>query len=90
MDVMKVPTVHDADHRESSDQKGSVSNLRRYNLVLPEQLYLNLQEVSERRHTSVLELLKKFIRLGLVVDSLDENASVILREGSREREILLF
>ena len=67
------------------------SGLKRYNLVLPEELFNELHNLAERRHTTVVELLRKFIRLGLLVAKADESpdAVFLLREGDKERQLML-
>jgi hypothetical protein len=69
------------------------SGLKRYNLVLPEKLFEDLQQLSDRRHTTVVELLRKFIKLGLAITAqLEDNpdAALIIRVGETERELMLF
>lgn len=65
--------------------------LKRYNLVLPEELFCEVQRLAERRHTTVVDLLRKFIRLGLLVANAEEssNATFIIREGDKEQQLVL-
>jgi hypothetical protein len=67
------------------------SAAKRYNLVLPEELYQEVQRLAEQRHTTVLELLRRFVKLGLLVAKAEESPDMafILREGDKERELLL-
>lgn len=76
------------DQQEGNSDKGKV---KRYNLVLPSNLFDEVQKLAEDEHVSILELLKRFIKIGLVVTKLAQspNASLILREGDRERELVL-
>jgi hypothetical protein len=64
---------------------------KRYSLVLPESLFNEVQELSEREQTTVVEVMRRFIKLGLLATRIQEtpNASIVIREGGREREILL-
>jgi predicted transcriptional regulator len=64
---------------------------KRYNLKLPEELYQELQTLAERRQTTVLELLRRFVKLGLLVAKAEESPDMafILREGDKERELVL-
>jgi ATP-dependent Clp protease ATP-binding subunit ClpA len=64
---------------------------KRYSLVLPESLYNEVQELSDREQTTVVEVMRRFIKLGLLATRVQAtpNASLIIREGDREREILL-
>lgn len=65
--------------------------LKRYNLVLPEELFRELQMLAEHRHTTVVELLRKFIRLGLLVAKFEESPDTVfvVREGDKERQLVL-
>ena len=64
---------------------------KRYNMVLPQPLFDELQIIADERHSTVLEVLKQFIRLGLLVSKTEKSpdAAVIIREGDRERELML-
>jgi hypothetical protein len=64
---------------------------KRYNLVIPAVLFHEVQALATHRQVSVLELLRRFIRLGLLVARAEETpqTAFVLREGSRERELLL-
>jgi ATP-dependent Clp protease ATP-binding subunit ClpC len=67
------------------------SRVRRYNLVLPDELYEELQQLADRQHTTVVEILRRFVKLGLLATKISESpgSALIIREGDREREILL-
>lgn len=64
---------------------------RRANITLPEDLYDALKEAAEERHSTVNALLRSCIKLGLLAIDLekDTDAALIIREGDREREIML-
>jgi hypothetical protein len=64
--------------------------LKRYSLVLPEELFNEVQELATREHTTVVELMRRFIKLGLLAFKVQEtpDAALIIREGSSEREIV--
>ncbi len=68
-----------------------MNDLKRYNLVLAEEMYAELEKVAHKRHTSVVEILRRYIKLGLLVEQIDERpgAELLIREGSRERQIVL-
>jgi hypothetical protein len=65
--------------------------LKRYNLVLPEDLFIEVQKVADNRHTTVVEMLRRFIKLGLLAIQLEEKpgAALLIREGDTERQIVL-
>lgn len=68
-----------------------MNDLKRYNLVLAEEMYAELEKVAHKRHTSVVEILRRYIKLGLLVEQIDERpgAELLIREGARERQIVL-
>jgi predicted transcriptional regulator len=67
------------------------SAAKRYNFVLPEELYQELQALADHRHTTVVDLLRRFVKLGLLVAKAEESPDMafILREGDKERELVL-
>lgn len=69
----------------------SQDSVHRYSLVLPADLYDRIKSIAEEEQTTVLEIMKRFLRLGLVATQAQRNGSaqLILREGDRDREILL-
>src|SRR5215469_3987870 len=74
--------------RQTGTQKKS--EVKRYNLVLPGNLFDEVQTLANEESISILEMLKRFIKIGLVITKLHQspNASVIIREGNRERELV--
>jgi hypothetical protein len=69
----------------------SPSNLKRYNLALPEDLYNELQSLANERHTTVVAILRSFIKLGLMAIEIEKtpDAALLIRENNKEREIVL-
>jgi hypothetical protein len=65
--------------------------VKRYNLVIPEELFEEVRHEAEKRGTTSVELLRKFIRLGLMAVRVQEDpaSALILREGDTERELLI-
>ena len=61
--------------------------LKRYTLVLPEELFVVVQQRADQRGTTVVDLLRRFIRLGLLVLQLEDtpDATLIIREGGTDR-----
>jgi hypothetical protein len=64
---------------------------KRYTLVLPEELFVEVQELADKRQTTVVDLLRRFIKLGLLAARIEEipGSALIIREGDTERQILL-
>lgn len=74
-----------------SDHAPVGNRLKHYNLTLPEDLFDELQQLADREHTTVVDLLRRFIKLGLLAIRVNETpgSALIIREGEKEREILL-
>ena len=69
----------------------NAEKLKRYTLVIPDELYNEVQEIANQRHTTVVDLLRRFIKLGLIAIQAGENPdmALIIRDGDKEKEILL-
>lgn len=63
---------------------------KRFNLVLPEELLMQVQRIAEEEHTTVVEIFRRFIKLGLLAVELQKkpNSALILKQGGEEREVL--
>jgi len=77
--------------QQPKKQENSYNQVKRYNLVLPNNLFDEVQSLANKENVSILELLKRFIKIGLVLTKLCQSpdASIIIREGDRERELIL-
>ena len=62
---------------------------KRYNLVLPEKLFTEVEQVASKNEMKVVDVIRRFIKLGLVISSVedDPDAIFLIRQGDREREI---
>jgi hypothetical protein len=64
---------------------------KRYQLVLPEELFAAVQQLADERQTTVVDLIRRFIKLGLIAATVEETpgAALIIREGDTEQRIVL-
>ena len=64
---------------------------KRYNLVLPEELFAKVQELADERSVTVVDILRRFIKLGLLVAQSEDSpdSTFIIRDGGSEREVIL-
>jgi|RhiMetdeSRZDD1v2_1073273.scaffolds.fasta_scaffold1753386_2 hypothetical protein len=64
---------------------------KRYSLVLPDQLFEEVQKVADERQTTVVEIIKRFLRLGLMVADAEKSpdTAFIIRKGDEEQRLLL-
>jgi hypothetical protein len=71
--------------------KKSIPKTKRYNLVLPDELYGELQNLADRRSLSVIDVMRKFIQIGMIVDkaSTMPNTKILIRENNVDREIVI-
>jgi hypothetical protein len=76
---------------ERGDQivKGS-TGMRRYNLVVPEELFGKVEDIAEQKQMTVVEVLRRFIRLGLLLVEAENTPGTefIIREGDTERKLI--
>jgi len=65
--------------------------LKRYSLVLPEDLFTALQTLADQRQTTVVDLIRRFIKLGLIAAKIEDTpgAALLIRQDDTEREIIL-
>ena len=89
-----MPHSHDvAPERQMPARRSAqhVPGLKRYNLVLPEDLFTALQELADQRQTTVVDLIRRFIKLGLIAAKVEDTpgAALIIREGDTEQRIIL-
>lgn len=71
------------------DEKSNA--VKRYNLVLPEELFNEVQRIADDRQTTVVDILRRFIKLGLLADRIEKSpdSALLIREGNVERQIIL-
>lgn len=70
---------------------GEQKAIKRYNLNLPEDLFNELQGLADARQTTVVEILRKFIRLGLLAIQVEETpgSELLIKEGEVIKRIIL-
>jgi ATP-dependent Clp protease ATP-binding subunit ClpA len=64
---------------------------KRYSLVLPESLFDQVQALADREQTTVVDVMRRFIKLGLLATEIQATpgSALIIREGGKERELLI-
>ncbi len=67
------------------------TNMKRYHIALPSELLGEIQGVADKRGVTVVELFRRFIRLGLIADKVQDTdgSELLIREGKRETRILI-
>jgi len=65
--------------------------LKYYNLSLPEPVYDEVRDLATAHNTSVLEIFRKFTKLGLIAFDLENSpgAKLIIKDEQGEREIII-
>src|SRR5215210_102730 len=65
--------------------------LKRYSLVLPEDLFTAIQALADQRQTTVVDLIRRFIKLGLIAAKIEDTpgTALIIRDGDTEQQIIL-
>ncbi len=64
---------------------------KRYNLAIPEDLFNEVEKLANERQTTVVDLLRRFIKLGLIAASIENTpkAGLFIHEDGTQREIIL-
>lgn len=64
---------------------------KRFNLVLPNELVKRVQKIADDEHVSVVEILRRFIKIGLLAVEIQNNpnASLVIKDDEGEKEIIL-
>lgn len=67
-----------------------LGGVKRYNLTLPEELFDEVQALADRKQTTVVELLRRFIKLGLLAAAVEDmpDGAFFIRENGVERQII--
>ena len=65
--------------------------MKRYNLAMPEDLFREVEQLAQRQNSTVVEVLRRFVKLGLYVTAIQESpgGAILVREDGREREIVI-
>lgn len=65
------------------------ANAKRLHIVLPEKLYDEVQQVSLKHDIQISDILRRFIKLGLIAVKLEETegSALILKEGDSSTEV---
>lgn len=66
------------------------SEIKKYNLALPQELFDKLQNAADQQNTTVVELLRRFIKMGLMFTDLENqpDTEFIIRSGDKEQKII--
>lgn len=64
------------------------AKVARYNLALPAQLMTEIQSIADSECTTVLEVIRKFIKLGLVAVNAQRNNGRIILDQDGEKTII--
>lgn len=75
----------------AQERRKKKNKMKRYNLVIPDELFNEVQELADEKHTTVVELFRRFIKLGLLAAQTENSpeVSLLIREGDTEREIIM-
>jgi hypothetical protein len=65
--------------------------MKRYNLVIPDELYQEIEVVANERKTSVVDIMRQFIKLGLLAAKIEKvpGGALMIRENGKYQRIIL-
>jgi len=86
--------THSQTTKVGGDKEVTVKNkkeVKRYNLALPVDLFEEVQRLADERQTTVVDMFRRFVKLGLLAAYLEDqpDAALIIRDGNTERQVLL-
>jgi hypothetical protein len=63
--------------------------MKRYPLVLPEAVYDRLQAIADREGTTFVDVVRRFLKMGLVLDAelQSPDAKLVIRSGGEEQVV---
>jgi len=67
------------------------NNIKRYSLILPDSIYHQLDGIANEKGTTMAELIRRFIALGLLAmkTNNDPDSELLLRNGDTIRGVIL-
>ena len=63
-----------------------IEKMKRFNLVIPDEIYDRVGDVAEKYDTSRTEIMKRYIRLGLKIEK-EESLHVFRDENGQLKEV---
>lgn len=76
---------------KDSKQSAGEQSQKHYNLALSATLFDELKQTADSRGTTVIDLLRRFIKLGMIALEIEKKpgAALIIRDGDTERQLIL-
>ena len=68
-------------------KNAKTDDMYRYNLVLPRELFDDLQAAADAKHTTVAEMIRQFIRLGALATQ--PGIEIVVRKDGQDTILLL-
>ena len=62
--------------------------MKRYSLELPVELFDEIRQIAHEQHTTVVDVIRKFIKLGLAIEKTPDN-TLYIREGNSLCRLML-
>lgn len=88
-------TAMDIDGEDGSGKRSTSAlkqrGMKKYQIVVPESLFEEIEKIADSRQTTVIDIIRRFLKLGLLTARIENtaNAGLFIREGDSEREIIL-
>ena len=81
----------DVEHEKRSPSPLKQRGMKKYQIVVPESLFEEIEKIAHSRQTTVIDIIRRFLKLGLLTTKIENtpNAGLFIREGDSEREIIL-
>jgi hypothetical protein len=74
--------------RNTPDKEKLAMEKRRYSLVLPLEVWTELEKVADEHGTTMVDLIRRYLKLGLIVTNAEkQNKALVLKDDLSEQEI---
>ncbi|MDQ5826501.1 MAG: hypothetical protein M3441_20100 [Chloroflexota bacterium] len=89
--VVGTTTEGNTDPGKRSPSPLKQRGMKKYQIVVPESLFEEIEKIAASRQTTVIDIIRRFLKLGLLTTKIENtpNAGLFIREGDSEREIIL-
>ena len=76
----------------NTSTKARGRGVKRYNLVLPVELFSQIEEIANDKNQTIVGVLRQFIMLGLLAVEMEDKseAELIIRDGDQEKLLKLW
>jgi hypothetical protein len=77
--------------KKGNNQSRNGDGKRRYTLVIPDELFKEVESVANSREVPVIDILRRFIAMGLYIENqAGKGADFVIRQDDTEERLVFF